>query len=66
MAHTWSDELMEKLKPHIEGSYINETDFIRHPERAQKCFTPASRARIESGRGRYDPEGMFVPPFEFR
>ncbi|MFT5133800.1 MAG: FAD/FMN-containing dehydrogenase [Gammaproteobacteria bacterium] len=60
----WSDELMEKLKPINEGSYINETDFIRHPERAQQCFSSASLSQLKTVCDRYDPEGMFTSPFE--
>ena len=59
----WSDGLMEKLKPYNEGSYINETDFIRHPQRAQQCFTATSLSRLKAVCDRYDPAGMFSPPF---
>lgn len=60
----WSDELMERLEPYNEGTYVNETDFIRHPERARQCFSEASWARIKTVSEQYDPEGMFSAPFE--
>jgi FAD/FMN-containing dehydrogenase len=59
----WSDELMERLEPYNEGSYINETDFIRHPERAKDCFSSASLSRLKTVREKYDPTAMFKAPF---
>ena len=60
----WSDELMEKLQPYNEGSYINETDFIRHPKRAKQCFSAESWARIKTVSEQYDAGAMFSAPFD--
>jgi hypothetical protein len=60
----WSDELMERLQPYNEGHYINETDFIRHPERARQCFSEASWSRIKTVSEQYDPDAMFSAPFD--
>jgi FAD/FMN-containing dehydrogenase len=60
----WSDALMEKLNLYNEGAYINETDFMRYPERGRQCFTPTSLSRLKAVCEHYDPMGMFSSPFE--
>jgi len=60
----WSDQLMKSLQPSTEGCYINETDFMRYPERVKQCFTSESIGRLKVVRARYDPAGMFPAPFE--
>ena len=58
----WMDGLAEDIEPLITGCYINETDFLRRPHWAKKCFTEANRKRLASIRARHDPEGLFSSP----
>jgi hypothetical protein len=60
----WSDGLMERLQRYNEGAYVNETDFIRHPERARQCFSESSWSRIKTVSEQYDPDAMFSAPFD--
>jgi hypothetical protein len=60
----WSDGLMERLQRYNEGGYVNETDFIRHPERARQCFSESSWSRIKTVSEQYDPDAMFSAPFD--
>jgi len=59
----WMDEARHLLLPFTAACYINETDFIRHPDRARRSFSAASWERLERVRKRYDPQGMFHRPF---
>lgn len=60
---SWSDKLVAELEPHTVGGYINEVEFTRHPGRARRCFSDASWERLRAVQARYDPSGMFTPPF---
>jgi FAD/FMN-containing dehydrogenase len=62
----WSDDLVTTLEPYTAGAYINEVEFTRHPARARRCFSHASWERLAEVNSRYDPTGMFTPPFRQR
>lgn len=55
----WTDVTQTALEPYSVGSYLNETDVIRHPERARRCFTPAGWERLLEVRRAWDPRGRF-------
>ena len=59
----WSDNLVKYLGPFDKAAYINETEFVRHPERARHCFSEANWQRLQSIAVKYDPTGMFASPF---
>ncbi|MDW5596904.1 FAD-binding protein [Conexibacter stalactiti] len=55
----WVDATDAALTPWRRGRYLNESDVLRHPERARDCFSPAAWERIAAVRARYDPDGRF-------
>ncbi|MDO8186021.1 FAD-binding oxidoreductase [Conexibacter sp. JD483] len=57
----WNDVTQAALEPFSAGSYVNETDVVRHPERARRCFTAAAWERLLDVRREYDPRGLFPP-----
>ena len=60
----WMDNLASSIEPVMTGCYINETDFIRRPHWVNKCFPEITRKRLAEIRARYDPTGLFQPPFK--
>jgi hypothetical protein len=59
----WSDDLVASLEPLDKGAYINETEFVRHPELARHSFTHARWQKLELIADKYEPIGMFTSPF---
>jgi hypothetical protein len=41
------------------GHYINETDYVNHPERGIEAFSPANVVRIRNLKRKLDPENLF-------
>jgi len=65
LAHMqWMDGIAESLEPLISGCYINETDFIRRPHWARKCYSDSSWKRLAEVNKRYDPDGILPPAFD--
>jgi FAD/FMN-containing dehydrogenase len=60
----WMDGIAESLEPLISGCYINETDFIRRPHWARKCYSDTSWKRLAEVNKRYDPDGILPPAFD--
>lgn len=60
----WTDGVAESIEPLMTGCYVNETDFIRRPHWEKKCYSETNRKRLAVVRDRYDPDGLFPPPFE--
>lgn len=59
----WVDRAAELLDPLATGCYVNETDFVRRPERVRRCYSPEAWAHIRKVRARYDPQDRFPAPF---
>lgn len=59
----WSDNLMQDLQPVRKAVYINETELVRHPERARHAFSPRNWKKLKEVAAKYDPTGMFASPF---
>ena len=59
----WMDELADSLEPVISGCYVNETDLIRRPHWARKCFSEANWKRLAGIHKRYDPDTILPPAF---
>jgi len=55
----WTEEATARMQPFATGSYINEMDGFRYPERTARAFSPAARERLAALRRRYDPQGLF-------
>ena len=60
----WMDGLASAIEPLMTGCYVNETDYIRRPHWINKCFPETTRKRLAAVRARYDPDGLFQPPFK--
>lgn len=60
----WLDRAVALLDPLTTGSYINESDFLRRPERNRLYMKPDHWKRIETLRQRYDPLGVFPSPIK--
>ena len=60
----WMDDVAGAIEPLMTGCYINETDYIRRPHWVNRCFPETTRKRLAAVHARYDPDGMFSPPFE--
>ncbi len=58
----WSDDFVAAMSPIDRGSYINEVDFVRHPERLPHCYSKASWARLQEVVDKYDPQRLFASP----
>lgn len=59
----WIDATTAAMEPYRTGCYVNETDILRHPERARHCYSPAAWERMAAVRARYDPDGRFPPAY---
>ncbi len=59
----WMDDLAGAIEPLMTGCYINETDYIHRPHWVNRCFPETTRKRLAAVHARYDPGGMFPPPF---
>jgi FAD/FMN-containing dehydrogenase len=60
--HAWLDAAVRMVDPITVASYINESDFMRRPER-KRLYMPAEHwQRLAEIRNRYDPHGLFPPP----
>jgi FAD/FMN-containing dehydrogenase len=55
----WADATTDGLDGLRTGCYVNETDILRHPERARHCYSAAAWERMAAVRARYDPHGLF-------
>jgi FAD/FMN-containing dehydrogenase len=60
----WMDAAITLLDPVTTGSYINESDFLRRPERASLYMSPENWKRLEALRRRNDPLGVFPAPMK--
>ena len=60
----WMDQIAGSLETEMSGCYVNETDFIRRPHWARKCYSEASWKRLAGIRKRYDPDMILPPAFE--
>lgn len=58
----WVQATTEALEHLTIGAYINESDLIRRPERARRCFSAAAWDRLNEVRNLYDPERRFPGP----
>lgn len=58
----WADRSTDDLQPVTIGSYVNETDLIRRPDRARRCFSVEAWERLQKVREFYDPDGRFPGP----
>jgi FAD/FMN-containing dehydrogenase len=55
----WHARCVDLLEPMSAGHYIGESDFVTHPEFAERAFSPASWERLTELRHKYDPHGLF-------
>jgi FAD/FMN-containing dehydrogenase len=55
----WLGAHVAGLRPWAVGYYSGESDLMAEPNRAQRCFTPASWERLRAVKAEYDPEGRF-------
>ena len=60
----WMDAVAESIEPVMTGCYVNETDYIRRPHWVKKCYSETNRKRLATIHARYDPDGLFPPPFK--
>lgn len=59
----WVDATTAAMEPFRTGCYVNETDILRHPERARHCYTPDAWERMAAVRAAWDPDGLFPPAY---
>jgi len=59
----WMDRIAESLEDIMSGCYVNETDFIRRPGWAKKCYSEKSWKRLSKISQRYDPDNLLPAPF---
>lgn len=59
----WVEDLARELDPLTLGCYINETDVLRRPGRARRCYSESAWTRLQATRERYDPRGTLPPAF---
>jgi hypothetical protein len=59
----WVDETIDALAEFETGCFVNETDIVRHPERAALCWSAEAAARLAEIRAAWDPEGRFPPAY---
>ena len=59
----WMDNVAASIEPLMTGCYVNETDFMRRPHWIKKCYSETNRERLAAVHARYDPDGLFPPPF---
>lgn len=55
----WHEELLAKMKPHIYGRYVSESNTTGHPEFVKDCYKPKKLARLNELRQKHDPDGLF-------
>ncbi|ARJ04072.1 hypothetical protein B5808_01630 [Cnuibacter physcomitrellae] len=55
----WIDAVADTMAPVCSGHFLSEADIRRHPERAERSFSPDAWARLGELRSHYDPEGRF-------
>lgn len=60
----WHDECVARLKPHVVGYYIGETDPVAVPSEATGAFSPANWKRLADLRDKYDPDRVFFDYFD--
>ena len=60
--HVWQDALMDDLLAVASGCYVNEVDYVRHPDRLERCFSADAWARLEQVQRAYDPGQLFSTP----
>ena len=60
----WMDDVAASIEPLMTGCYVNETDFMRRPHWIEKCYSGENRERLAAVHARYDPDGLFPPPFK--
>ncbi len=60
----WMDDFARSIEQVMTGCYVNETDFMRRPHWIEKCYSATSRKRLAAIQARYDPGGIFPPPFK--
>lgn len=58
----WADEFVVAMAPVDRGFYVNEVDFIRHPERLPRCYSKANWGRLQKVVANYDPQRLFASP----
>lgn len=58
----WSDDFIAAMATVDRGSYINEVEFVRHPERLPHCYSKANWARLQEVVAKYDPQRLFASP----
>jgi FAD/FMN-containing dehydrogenase len=56
----WSDAFIDALAPVTVGHYINESEYLRHPERLDGCHTAEARERLRQVELQYDPASVFA------
>lgn len=56
---SWIGNTMNAIDDITVGHYINETDYVNHPERGIEAFSPANVVRIRNLKRKLDPENLF-------
>jgi FAD/FMN-containing dehydrogenase len=55
----WHRQTVGMLDSFAVGHYVGESDIVAKPARAQQSFARANWQRLQSIRGKYDPENLF-------
>jgi FAD/FMN-containing dehydrogenase len=58
----WADDFVAAMSAIENGFYVNEVDFVQHPERLSRCYSQASWKRLKEVVARYDPQRLFASP----
>lgn len=59
----WHQQTVDALAPLAVGHYVGEANIGGNAKRAARCFSPEAWERLQSLRAKYDPTGVFPPPF---
>ena len=57
--HAWLTQTNALLEPYSRGTYVNEIEATRFPERVKSSFSEESWERLAALRKKYDPDGVF-------
>ncbi len=57
--HAWLKQTNDLLQPYGKGTYVNEIEATRYPERIKSSFSEKSWERLAELRKKYDPDNVF-------
>ena len=59
--YDWLKKTNDLLQPYGKGTYVNEIEATRFPERIKSSFSEKSWTRLAELRKKYDPDNVFHP-----